>query len=93
MRTIERTTRFKKDWKRTMKGERPKVIRDRFREVVEVLANDEPLPAARRDHALSGEYGDCRECHLLPDVLLIYRKPDAETLQLVRIGSHAELFE
>jgi mRNA interferase YafQ len=45
-----------------------------------------------RDHGLSGEWIDHRECHLKPDLLLIYRKPDAEILQLVRLGSHSELF-
>ncbi len=41
---------------------------------------------------LAGEWRDNRECHLKPDLLLIYRKPDAEVLQLVRMGSHSELF-
>ena len=65
-----------------------------FREfiaVVTALANDEPLPDRCRDHALIGEWNDHRDCHIRPDLILIYRKPDAERLQLVRIGSHAEL--
>ncbi|RXL71801.1 type II toxin-antitoxin system YafQ family toxin, partial [Citrobacter sp. AAK_AS5] len=40
---------------------------------------------------LSGDWSDHRDCHIKPDLVLIYRKPDPETLQLVRIGSHAEL--
>jgi mRNA interferase YafQ len=44
-----------------------------------------------RDHALSGEWKDHRDCHLKPDLVLIYRLPDVETLELVRLGSHSEL--
>lgn len=53
---------------------------------------DEPLPPAYRDHQLGGDWDDCRECHVRPDLLLVYRKSDARVLQLVRLGSHAELF-
>jgi mRNA interferase YafQ len=55
------------------------------------LATDQPLPAKNRDHALSGDWADHRDCHLKPDILLIYRLPDNDTLQLVMIGSHSEL--
>jgi mRNA interferase YafQ len=55
------------------------------------LANDHPLDAKYRDHAMIGEWKDHRDCHIKPDLVLIYRKPDDETLQLVRLGSHSEL--
>jgi mRNA interferase YafQ len=58
-----------------------------------LLAEDRPLPPKNHGHALGGEWQDHRECHLKPDLLLIYRKPDAEVLQLVRLGSHSELFD
>jgi mRNA interferase YafQ len=57
-----------------------------------LLLEDKTLPEKTRDHELSGEWSDHRECHLKPDLLLIYRKPDAHVLQLVRMGSHSELF-
>ena len=60
MRKIERSSAFKRDYK--------------------------------RDHALSGDWAGYRECHIKPDLLLIYRKPDADTLRLARLGSHSELF-
>ena len=44
------------------------------------------------NHPLTGDWDDCRECHVRPDLLLVYRKPDADVLQLVRLGSHTELF-
>jgi len=57
-----------------------------------LLAEDKPLPERNHDHALAGEWHDHRECHLKPDLLLIYRKPDAKVLQLVNMGSHSALF-
>ena len=60
--------------------------------VISLLAEDTPLPERNRDHALGGDWRDHRECHLKPDLLLIYRKPDTEVLQFVRPGLHSELF-
>jgi mRNA interferase YafQ len=40
---------------------------------------------------LTGEWQDHRDCHIKPDLVLIYRKPDADSLQLIRLGSHSEL--
>jgi mRNA interferase YafQ len=50
-----------------------------------------PLAARQRDHALTGDWKDFRDCHVKPDLVLIYSKPDDQTLVLVRLGSHAEL--
>lgn len=61
-------------------------------EILKLLLVDEPLPENNRDHALSGDWTGYRECHVKPDLLLIYRKPDANTLRLARLGSHSELF-
>ena len=59
--------------------------------VVDLLAADMPLPQRYRDHPLTGDWSDHRDCHIRPDLVLIYRKPDTDTLQLVRLGSHSEL--
>jgi mRNA interferase YafQ len=48
--------------------------------------------AFKRDNALIGDWMGYCECHIKPDLLLIYRKPDADTLRLARLGSHSELF-
>ncbi|HEY6304818.1 MAG TPA: type II toxin-antitoxin system YafQ family toxin [Terriglobales bacterium] len=53
---------------------------------------NKPLPERNRDHALGADWRDHRERHLKPDLLLLYSKPDADVLQLVRLGSHSELF-
>jgi mRNA interferase YafQ len=60
--------------------------------VLEALADDKPLEPRHRDHDLSGDWSGYRECHVKPDLLLIYRKADEETLRLARLGSHSELF-
>ena len=92
MRTLERTNAFKRDFKREKGGPHRKTVDVLVLDAVTKLATDQPLPPANRDHSLSGEWRDHRECHLRPDLLLIYRKPDDERLQLVRLGSHSELF-
>jgi mRNA interferase YafQ len=91
MRRIEHTGQFKRDYKREAKGPHRATLERDFIEVVTALANDQPLAEKHRDHALSGDWKDHRDCHLKPDLVLIYRKPDDEVLQLVRLGSHSEL--
>jgi mRNA interferase YafQ len=91
MRRIERTSQFKRDYKREAKGQHREVLSNGFPSIVQTLANDEPLAEKHRDHALTGEWKDHRDCHVKPDLVLIYRKPDEEVLQLVRLGSHSEL--
>ena len=58
---------------------------------MEALANDRPLEPRHHDHVLGGEWDDHRDCHVKPDLLLIYQKSGADTLRLVRLGSHTEL--
>jgi len=60
-------------------------------QIVTTLANDQPLAGKHRDHALTGDWKDHRDCHIKPDLVLIYRKPSEAVLQLVRLGSHGEL--
>ena len=92
MRTIERTSAFKKDYKRTKANPRHKNAEMLLEEILGLLAMDRPLPDKHSDHGLAGEWNDHRECHLKPDLLLIYAKPDDETLRLIRLGSHSDLF-
>ena len=91
MRTIERTGQFKRDYKRESRGRHRSSLDAELASIVEALAKDQPLEPRRHDHALSGEWSDHRDCHLKPDLVLIYQKPDADTLRLVRLGSHSEL--
>lgn len=91
MRRIDPTGQFKRDLKRELRGRYRQVIADELDALIALLAIDTPLEPRHRDHALSGDWKDHRDCHMKPDLVLIYRKPNQETLQLVRIGSHAEL--
>jgi mRNA interferase YafQ len=91
MRTIRRTGRFKRDYKREAKGRHRATLDRDLLAVVSLLAADAPLPERCRDHALAGEWDDHRDCHVKPDLVLIYRKPGDDTLELVRLGSHSEL--
>ena len=63
-------------------------------EVITLLAMGEPLPLRNKDHSLSGEWVGHRECHILPDWLLVYRiEDDVLVLTLTRTGSHSDLFD
>lgn len=91
MRTISYTSRFKRDYRREKSGKHGKLLDRLLHPVFEMLANDEILPKNLVDHPLNGEWADCRDCHVKPDLVLIYRKPDNDTLELIRLGSHSEL--
>ncbi|HEX3945168.1 MAG TPA: type II toxin-antitoxin system YafQ family toxin [Rhizomicrobium sp.] len=91
MRTISRTTQFKRDYKRESKGQFGETLESDLRAVLELLLSDAPLPPKHRDHPLSGQWKQFRDCHVRPDLVLVYRKPNASTLELVRLGSHSEL--
>ncbi|CDH45839.1 type II toxin-antitoxin system YafQ family toxin [Candidatus Contendibacter odensensis] len=73
------------------KGPHRQTLQRDFVSLIETLAQDQPLAEKYRDHALSGDWKDHRDCHLKPDLVLIYRKPDDVELQLIRLGSHSEL--
>lgn len=89
---ITQSNRFKKDLRRLAHSGRFDL--KHFHTVVNQLAVGAELSARYKDHTLKGELKDFRECHLEPDLLLVYSK-EAEilTLFLFRIGSHSELFE
>ena len=90
MLTIKYETTFKKDFKRIVK--RGYDIR-LMETVIGILASGQTLPEKYRDHPLSGNYSDCRECHITPDWLLVYRINDEELiLYLTRTGTHSDLF-
>lgn len=83
MRTIERATAFKRDYKREAKGQHRATLDNELKPIFLALATDQPLEAKYRDHDLIGDWLGYRECHI---------KPDAETLRLARLGSHNALF-
>jgi mRNA interferase YafQ len=91
MRTINYTNQFKRDYRREKSGQHGKRLDFLLAQTVDMLAADQQLPRRYFDHPLSGEWDDCRDCHIRPDLVLIYRKPDNNNLELIRLGSHSEL--
>ena len=89
--TLKPTTQFKRDLKKAQKQNKNL---DLLNKVLQQLADGIPLPEKNRDHALTGNYAGCRECHIQPDWLLIYEiAVDTLFLYLTRTGSHSDLFE
>ena len=88
--TVKTTTLFKKDFKLAMKrGLNIELLEN----VIALLSMGELLPEKNKDHALTGNWVGHRECHILPDWLLIYRIEDGVlVLTLARTGTHSDLF-
>lgn len=87
---VRPTTRFQKDLKRVQRRGYDISL---LAEIIKKLAEGEALPEKNRDHALSGDYAGCRECHVTPDWLLIYElADDTLILYLTRTGTHSDLF-
>lgn len=87
---IKPTTKFQKDLKRVKKWGYDISL---LTEIIKKLANGEQLPEKNKDHALSGDFSECRECHITPDWLLIYEiEGENLILYLTRTGTHSDLF-
>lgn len=81
---------FKKDLK-LYKHNRAVIVE--LEKILDTLVKGEKLPIKNYNHRLAGEFKDCFECHIRPDVLLIYKIEKSKiTILLLKIGSHAELF-
>lgn len=91
MREIVRTAQFRRDFKRVKRGVHGQHIDATLLAALEMLVADASLPARYVDHAMKGEFNDCRDCHLRSDMVLVYRKRGLDVLELVRIGSHTQL--
>ena len=87
---LEYSTQFKKDFKKVAKMPIPDVIE--VGHVISTLKAGQKLVEKYVDHALTGNWVDYRDCHIKPDLVLIY-KIEAMTLKLARIGSHSEVFK
>lgn len=89
MKKIIFSSRFKKELK--LASKRKKDLK-KFHEVMELLEHEMDLPKKYRDHGLEGKYLGCRDCHLEPDWLLIYRISESEII-FERTGTHSDLFK
>lgn len=87
---IKPTTKFQKDLKRVKKRGYDISL---LTEIIKKLANGEQLPEKNKDHTLSGDFSECRECHITPDWLLIYEiEGENLILYLTRTETHSDLF-
>jgi mRNA interferase YafQ len=88
MLSLFRTTQFKKDYKKLNQKHK-----ELTQSVLQLLVQNKKLPNKYRDHKLIGNFLGCRECHIKPDLLLIYKiNDDILELVLVCVGNHSELF-
>ena len=87
---IKPTSKFQKDLKKISKRGYDLSL---LKNVINILAREEELPAKYKDHQLKGNFVNCRECHITPDWLLIYEKTEDELyLYLTRTGTHSDLY-
>ena len=89
MKKLYPSTKYKKDLKRYANN--PKKL-GALKEVLELLKNEQPIPAEYLPHLLHGQYKGCMECHVQGDFLLIWYDPKSNVIELVRLGTHSELF-
>lgn len=90
MKQFKTSTQYRKDLKR-YKNKPAKL--EALKEVLKMLQNEQPIPAEYYPHMLSGNYKGCMECHVENDFLLIWIDERTDTIELVRLGSHSELFK
>lgn len=90
MKTLKPTTKYKKDYKRIQNNPSKKA---KLFKILQHLQNEEPIPEEHKPHLLTGNYAGYMECHIENDFLLIWFDPDTDQIDLVRLGSHSELFK
>lgn len=86
---LEQSRKFKRDLKKIAHDKKKNEL---LYEVVDTLLHSQNLPQKYKDHKLTGNYEGCRECHIKPDLLLVYYIEEG-VLYLARLGNHAELFD
>ncbi len=87
--SLEFSTKFKKDIKKYSNQQKE---RELITSVISELENSGTVNKSYLPHRLKGDYNDCMECHVMPDLLLIWKK-ESKTIRLIRLGSHSELFK
>ena len=93
MRRIEKSAEFRRSQKCIERsGRYTKAMKERFAPALIDLANDIPLDYSYYDHALHQNWEGFRECHIKPDLLLVYAYVGDDVLRLERLGSHSEIF-
>lgn len=82
------------DFKRDIAKKYLDLVSQEWLEVFTCLTTVQPLPPKYKDHKLTGNLDGWRDCHVKPDLVLIYRITDeGKTLELLRLNSHSEVFK
>lgn len=89
MKELRYTRQYKKDLKRFLN--QPRKL-ESLNRILSLLANEQPIPLENNPHKLTGDYAGYMECHIKGDFLLIWFDPETEVIDLVRLGSHSELY-
>lgn len=89
MKILRASTQYKKDLKRIRNN--PKKV-NALLNILKMLENDIDIPDVYKPHMLTGDYAGCMECHIQGDFLLIWIDEETGDIDLVRLGSHSELF-
>lgn len=89
MKTLIQSTQYKKDLKRIRNNPKKALA---LLDILSKLENEQPIPAENNPHMLTGDFEGCMECHIQGDFLLIWIDPNTDEINLVRLGSHSELF-
>lgn len=89
MKRLFPSTQYKKDYKRYRNN--PQKVAA-LKSVLDILSNEQPIPSKYQPHPLHGQYNGCIECHIQGDFLLIWVDPQSDIIELVRLGTHSELF-
>ena len=92
MRRINHGRAFRRDYRHEKRGQYGQNLDEQLDATLQLLANDHPLPTRYRDHPMQGNRAGERNCHIRPDLVLIYSKPNPTDLNLIRLASHSELF-
>lgn len=92
MRRINHSRGFRRDYRREKRGQYGNQLEELLTQALQLLADDQRMPPSYRDHAMHGSRAGERNCHIRPDLVLIYSKPNSTDLNLLRLASHSELF-
>lgn len=90
MKQLKVTSQYKKDYKRIRNNPKKK---EKLFKILRMLEQEQPIPPEFKPHMLIGKYAGHMECHIEGDFLLIWFDPETDQIDLVRLGSHSELFD
>ena len=89
MKKLVQSTQYNKDVKRIRNDAKKATA---LLDILTKLENESPIPPENRPHLLTGDFKGYMECHIQGDFLLIWFDPNTDEIDLVRLGSHSELY-